>query len=172
VQRVRWQAEEEFVAYRDVSAPEADIGYLPPPRGAPEQHFVDWANGLPIMGDLNLVCTALTPDGGTFTVEDGPLSRNPNGAVHGGLVSAIADQCLGVVSTVNAPRERMSVTATLHGQFHRPAMPPLTIRATCIAAGRRLIFVECEIHDARGKRCSTFQGTMAVGGNEQRPPPE
>jgi uncharacterized protein (TIGR00369 family) len=159
------------VADHDVAAPEGDFNYTPPPPGASEQDFVDWANALPIARDLRIVCTSLTPDVGTFTVEEGPLSPNPNGAVHGGLVSAIADQCLGVVSTVNAPRERMSVTGSLHGQFHRPAMPPLATRARRITAGRRLIFVECEIHDARGKRCSTFQGTMVVGGNEQRPSP-
>lgn len=134
--------------------------------------MLDWANALPIARDLNIVCTALTPDLGTFTVGTGPLSPNPNGAVHGGLVSAIADQCLGIMSTVNAPPDRMSVTAALHGQFHRPAMPPLAIRARRISAGRRLIFVECEIYDAGSNRCSTFQGTMIVGGNERRPSPQ
>ena len=155
----------------DAAAPEGTFSYHPPPPGAPEKDFVDWANALPIARDLKIVCTSLTPDGGTFTVDEGPLSPNPNGAVHGGLISAIADQCLGVVSTVNAPPEQMSVTGSLHGQFHRPAMPPLAIRARRISAGRRLIFVECEIRDARGKRCSSFQATMVVGGNEQRQSP-
>ena len=154
------------MAHQELSSPEVDVEYYPPPPGAPEQEFVDWANGLPIMQDLNLVCTSLSAGHGSFTVDEGPLSRNPNGAVHGGLVSAIADQCLGVVSTVNAPHDRMSVTGSLHGQFHRPAMPPLAIHARCINAGRRLIFVECEIDDARGNRCGTFQATMVVGGHE------
>ena len=156
----------------DAAAPEAEFNYMPPPSGRPQHDFVDWANALPIARDLNLVCTSLTPDLGTFTVGTGPLSPNPNGAVHGGIVSAIADHCLGVMSTVNAPREHMSVTGSLHGQFHRPAMPPLAIRARCISAGRRLIFVECEIYDARSKRCNTFQATMIVGGNERRPSPQ
>ena len=159
------------MADSDGAATEGTFSYRPPPPGAPEKDLVDWANALPIARELKIVCTSLTPDGGTFTVNEGPLSPNPNGAVHGGLISAIADPCLGVVSTVNAPPEQMSVTGSLHGQFHRPAMPPLAIRARRISAGRRLIFVECEIHDARGKRCSSFQATMVVGGNEQRPSP-
>lgn len=159
------------MADSDGAGPDRTFSYSPPPSGAPEADFVEWSNALPMARDLHIVCTSLTPDEGTFTVDSGPLSPNPNGAVHGGLVSAIADHCLGVVSTVNAPREQMSVTGSLHGQYHRPAMPPLAIRSRLIAGGRRLIFVECEIRDARGKRCSTFQGTMVVGGNEQRPPP-
>src|SRR5689334_2235774 len=96
--------------------PAREVQWSPPPVGSSEPELVNWANGLPIAADLNLVCRALSPAEGIFTVAKGPLSANPNGAVHGGMVSAIADQCLGVISVVNAPRERMSVTASLHGQ--------------------------------------------------------
>jgi uncharacterized protein (TIGR00369 family) len=159
------------VADHHVATPTEDFSYSPPPLGAAEEEFVQWANALPMSRELKIVCTALTPELGTFTVDEVPLKPNPNGAVHGGLVAAIADQCLGVVSVANAPREHMSVTASLHGQFHRPAIPPLAIQARRVSAGRRLIFVECEIDDARGTRCGTFQATMVVGGNEQRPAP-
>jgi uncharacterized protein (TIGR00369 family) len=158
------------MADHDVTARGEEFSYNPPPPGAAEEDFVDWANALPMSRELKIVCTSLTPELGTFTVDEVPLRPNPNGAVHGGLVAAIADQCLGVVSVANAPREDMSVTASLHGQFHRPAVPPLAVRVRRITAGRRLIFVECEIDDARGARCGTFQATMVVGGNEQRPP--
>jgi uncharacterized protein (TIGR00369 family) len=161
---------EEQRAYDvDVVAPGRDFSYRPPPPGAAERDFVEWANALPMTRELKIICTSLSPELGTFTVDEVPLWPNPNGAVHGGLVAAIADQCLGVVSVANAPREHMSVTASLHGQFHRPAIPPLAIRVRRVTAGRRLIFVECEIDDARGTRCGTFQATMVVGGNEQRP---
>lgn len=157
------------MANQDVEASGDDFSYNPPPAGAAEQEFVNWANALPMSRELKIVCTSLVPEAGTFTVDEVPLRANPNGAVHGGLVAAIADQCLGVVSVVNAPREHMSVTASLHGQFHRPAIPPLTIRVRRVSVGRRLIFVECEIEDDWGTRCGTFQATMVVGGNEQRP---
>jgi uncharacterized protein (TIGR00369 family) len=145
-----------------------DFTYQPPAPGAPEREFVEWANALPICHELKIVCTSLTLELATFTVDEVPLVANPNGAVHGGIATAIADQCMGVVSVVNAPRDRMSVTGSLHGQFHRPAQPPLTIRSKLISAGRRLIFVELEMDDARGRRCATFQATMVVGGNESR----
>lgn len=144
------------------------VRWVPPPVGAPEREFLDWANGLPITRELNMVGRSFSLAEAVFTVDAGPLSANPNGAVHGGIVSAMADQCLGVVSVANAPRDRMSVTASLHGQFHRPAIPPFEIRVRLIAAGRTLIFVECDVVDVRQRRCSTFQATMAVGGADRR----
>ena len=158
------------MADHDTGAPGRDFSYNPPPPDAPEREFIDWANALPMSRELKIVCTSLRPELGTFRVDEVPLVPNPNGAVHGGIVTAIADQCLGVVSVINAPRDLMSVTGSLHGQFHRPALPPLAIRSKLIAAGRRLIFVELEVDDARGRRCGSFQATMVVGGNEQRRP--
>lgn len=152
----------------DPSAPT----FIPPPPGSDERDFVTWATALPISRDLGLVCTALTEELGLFAVDSVPLRPNPNGSVHGGLVAAIADQCLGVVAVVNAPPEQLPVTASLHGQFHRPALAPLSVRARRLSAGRRLIFVECEIGDRRGNRCATFQATMAIGGAELRQTPE
>jgi uncharacterized protein (TIGR00369 family) len=147
-----------------------DFSYQPPLPGAAEEAFLAWADALPMSRALGIVCTSLSTESGAFSVGRVPLEPNPNGAVHGGVVAAIADQCLGVVAVANAPREQMSVTASLHGQFHRPAIPPLAIRVRRLAAGARLIFVECQIDDARGKRCGTFQATMAVGGAERRSP--
>ncbi|MEV6985385.1 PaaI family thioesterase [Sphaerisporangium sp. NPDC051017] len=151
-----------------LASSEEEVRWVPPLADAPERELVEWANALPMTGGLNIVCRSLSLAEGVFTVPFGPLVANPNGAVHGGIVSAIADQCLGVVSVVNAPRDRLSVTASLHGQFHRPAIPELTIRARLISAGRTLIFVECVVEDARGRRCATFEATMAVGGAERR----
>ena len=144
--------------------------YIPPGPDAPEDDLIAWANQLPAATDLGVVCTACDRSSATFTVDVTPVALNPNGAVHGGIVSAIADQCLGVVSVINAPRDKLSVTASLHGQFHRPALPQLTVRARLLSGGARLIFVEADIEDANGRRCSTFQATMAVGGAERRQP--
>jgi uncharacterized protein (TIGR00369 family) len=152
----------------DALAVPAEVQWSPPPANAPEDDLVAWANALPMSGDLNIRCRSLILEEGLFTVSEAPLTPNPNGAVNGGLLSAIADQCLGVVSVVNAPRNLMSVTGSLHGQFHRPAFAPLEIRARLINAGSRLIFVELQVDDCRGRRCATFQATMVVGGSERR----
>jgi uncharacterized protein (TIGR00369 family) len=144
------------------------LASAPPPAGAPEQDFIDWANALPIAALLNTSCLSARPAEATFAIAEAPLAANPNGAVNGGVVGAIADLCLGVVSMMNAPRDLLSVTATLQGQYHRPAIPGLLVRSRLVTAGRRLIFVECDIEDFRGRRCASFQATMAVGGAERR----
>jgi uncharacterized protein (TIGR00369 family) len=138
--------------------------YLPPTAGGPPGAIARWMENLPMSRHLKITCQALDRAGGTFTVPEAPLTVNPNGAVHGGLVAAIADHCLGAVAVMNSPRDGLAVTASLHGQFHRPAMPALTVQARLISAGRSLIYVECAIFDRKGSRAATFQATMSVGG--------
>jgi uncharacterized protein (TIGR00369 family) len=150
------------IAARDLRAS------TPPPTGAPEQELIDWANGLPIAAVLNTSCLSAHPTECTFSVAEAPLPPNPNGAINGGVVAAIADFCLGVVSMMNAPRDQLSVTAALQGQYHRPAIPGLLVRSRLVSAGRRLIFVQCEIDDFQARRCASFQATMIVGGTERR----
>ena len=158
------------MAGRDAVAPDRGFSYGPRASRCAESKLTVWANAPPVSFGLNIVCTSLGQEPGVFRAGEAPLAPNPNGAVHGGIVAAIADQCPGAVSVIGAPRHLLSVTGSLHGQYHRPALPPLTIRSKLIAAGRRLIFVELEVDDARGRRCGSFQATMVVGGNEQRRP--
>ena len=153
----------------DPVLPDLALYELPGPDPT-EQQLIDWANALPAARDLHVVCHSADRSQAKFTVDRSPLAANPNGAVHGGVVSAIADQCLGVVSVINAPPDMMSVTASLHGQFLRPALPPLSVPARLMSAGRRLIFVEADVADRQGRRCAVFQATMAVGGAHPRPP--
>jgi uncharacterized protein (TIGR00369 family) len=138
--------------------------YVPAPEGAAEDDLTAWIDDLPMSGGLGIVCRSLNTEAGVFTVARAPVVANPNGAVHGGMVAALADHCMGAVAMLNSPRDRLAVTAALHGQYHRPALPELTVRVRLLSAGRTLVFVECDVEGAHGRRCSTFQATMAVGG--------
>jgi len=152
----------------DVFATPAELmRYQPPPPGAPEQDAIAWFATLPLTGPLGIECHNLNSTEGTFVVPAAPLVANPNGGVHGGIVAAIADQCLGAVAVLNSPR--FAVTASLHGQFHRPALPALDVHTRLISAGKSLIYVECDIADNLGRRCATFQATMSVRGAARRP---
>jgi uncharacterized protein (TIGR00369 family) len=148
------------------ATPNELVRFQPPPADAPEQDAIAWFAGLPLSGPLGIECQQLKPREGTFVVPRAPLVANPNGGVHGGIVAAIADQCLGAVAVLNSPH--FAVTASLHGQFFRPALPALTVHTRLISAGKSLIYVECDIADQSRRRCATFQATMSVYGAERR----
>lgn len=141
--------------------------FRPPAADAPEQDAISWFALLPMSGPLGIECRQLNCREGTFVVATAPLAANPNGGVHGGIVAAIADQCLGAVAVLNAPR--FAVTASLHGQFFRPALPGLEVHTRLVSAGKSLIYVECDIADHLQRRCATFQATMSVRGAARRP---
>lgn len=127
--------------------------------------WLGWAKSLPMCQDLGLICTEISERSATFTLSEVPLSPNPNGAVNGGLVAAAADQAMGVIAVRMSPPGLLPATASLHIQFHSPALAPLTLRASALGGGRRVVYVEVAVEDRNGRRCATSQGTMVVGGS-------
>ena len=134
-----------------------------PPSDDTLSAWLAWANGLPLCGSLGIECVELDAERGVFVVEHTPMAPNPNGSVNGGLVIAIADQAMGVMAARGAPLGRLGVTATLHSQFHAPAMTPFVVRATVLGGGQRVRFVEVAVESPDGERYVTCHGTMIVG---------
>lgn len=130
----------------------------------PAAAWVAWANQTPQLRGLGITCTAVGEGSAQFSVPSVPYVANPNGSVNGGMVAAIADQAMGVLSTMNSPAGYLCATASLHIQFHRPAHAPLAMTATLLPGGRRVKFVEVVFTDVDGNHCATAQGTMIVGG--------
>ncbi|TPG32390.1 PaaI family thioesterase [Mycolicibacterium hodleri] len=135
-----------------------------PPIGD-DTDWVAWAGNLPLCRELGLVCLAVGARSATFVLDEVPMSPNPNGAVNGGLVATVADQAMGVIAVRMSPPGMLPATAALHIQFHSPALTPLTLRASALGGGKRVIYVEVAVEDRDGRRCATSQGTMVVGGS-------
>lgn len=144
--------------YTTVASPAA-WDPTPPGSGSP-QSWREWADALPIARSLGLTCIAIGPGEGSFAIEIAPVSANPNGSIHGGLLLAAADQCMGAVAMTVLEPGCLPVTASLHGRFHRPAVAPVTLSAHVRNSGRSLVFVDVEIEDAQGRLCTSAQGTM------------
>jgi acyl-coenzyme A thioesterase PaaI-like protein len=89
--------------------------------------------------------------------------------VNGGIVAAAADQVMGAVTRRVSEKEVLPATASLHIQFHLPALAPLTFRAILLGGGRRTKFIEVVVEDRDGNRCATSQGTMIAGGSAETP---
>jgi uncharacterized protein (TIGR00369 family) len=133
-----------------------------PPWGEPWDAWVQWANSLPNLFEINLRCLELDLGRGEFTLTESFRSLNPNGAVNGGLVVDAIDQCAGCVALTSMVPGSLPATATLAASYLRPAFPPLSLHATVSQAGRRLVFVTIDVEDRDGRVCVKGTGTMAA----------
>ncbi|HWJ08493.1 MAG TPA: PaaI family thioesterase [Nocardioides sp.] len=134
----------------------------------PDADWVAWADAYPTFVGAGLRCLSMGRTRASFAYVGTPFPLNPNGAVNGGIVALAVDQIMGVMGARVAPTGSMPVTAVLQVHYHSPAIEPLRMDATAIHAGRNLQTIEVVVTDARGRRCSTATGTMAVGSLEQR----
>ncbi|MUL65900.1 hypothetical protein BOO86_15600 [Mycobacterium sp. CBMA 234] len=139
------------------------------PAGSTDADWRDWAGRLPYCRDLGLVCLEFTSETAVFRMAEPALTPNPNGAVNGGTVAAAADQVLGAMAMRVSAEGQLPATGALHIQFHRPALAPITFRATPLGGGSRVKFVEVVVEDRHGRRCATSHGTMVAGGSSAIP---
>ena len=94
------------------------------------------------------------------TLEAGEQHANPMGRVHGGVISALADAAMGTAyGRVLLDSEDFS-TIELKVNFMRPVrLGKLTASARIVQRGLRIGFLDCEIHDSRGKLVATGTST-------------
>jgi uncharacterized protein (TIGR00369 family) len=135
-------------------------------------HWVEWANGLPNFSEIGLKCVDVQTGSVAATLAGSGWTPNPNGAVNGGLVVAAADQCMGVVALTTLEPGALPATATLNAEFLRPAFAPLTLRASVAQRGKRLVFVNVDVEDNRGRLCVRCSGTMASQSPSAAEPPQ
>ncbi len=87
----------------------------------------------------------------------------PQGALFGGYISAIADEMLGLATLTVLPNDAAIATADARTNYFRPIREGIiTIEATVIHQGRTNIFVEATFTDDAGKLCAKAAATQSV----------
>ena len=132
-----------------------------PSADEPVETWVAWANEWRSVAALNMVCVGFGERTVDFTVESVPFPDNPNGAINGGMLAAIADQVFGVLAMWGSPTF-VPATANLQIEFHRPLIGPASVRGELLPGGRRLQFLEAVMADSSGQRCATAHATMVA----------
>ncbi|OMC33132.1 hypothetical protein A5742_14660 [Mycolicibacterium fortuitum] len=135
-----------------------------PPASEPDEAWVAWANAFEPARRLNLECLELSSGRATFIVKADPFIPNPNGAVSGAIVAAIADLALGIGLARILDEGHTPRTGSLQVQYHRPVRLPVTVTVTILPGGRRIQFLEAVLTDAAGQRCASAQATMTSVG--------
>jgi uncharacterized protein (TIGR00369 family) len=137
------------------------------PYGGTADQWREYSDALPVSVEMGLRCTEVERGRAVFAVEGSCWPLNPSGAVHGGLVAAIADQCLGMAALTVLADGQQPATATMTTEFQRPARAPLTVEAEVTKAGRTLVFVSVLVRDAAGRVCTRVTGTAVVDGTSR-----
>jgi uncharacterized protein (TIGR00369 family) len=138
--------------------------FNPAPHGEDEPAWRAWAESLPVLADFGVRCAAIGPGHVVLVLDESPVTLNPNGSVHGGIVAAIADGALGCAFVPSVEPGVLPATASLTVEYHRPAFPPLTFAGSIASQGRTLMFCDVHVTDRDGKACSRAHGVMAIKG--------
>jgi len=101
------------------------------------------------------------PDGRTLVALDaGPQHANPMGRVHGGVICALADAAMGTAYGRQLLAGEDFSTIELKVNFMRPVRTGrIVATATIVQRGLRIGFLDCVIHNARGKLVATATST-------------
>jgi uncharacterized protein (TIGR00369 family) len=135
---------------------------LPPATNASAAEWARWAEGLANSRQLGLERREIGPGHAVMRLRESPWAINPNGSVHGGLILAAADQCMGIVAVTAIEPGLLPMTATLNAEFHRPSFAPLSLRGRVTRRGQSFLFVAVDVEDERGRLCARCTGSMAI----------
>jgi limonene-1,2-epoxide hydrolase len=145
-----------------IASPRSYAEVTPPADPPGTRAWVDWANGLPATRAVGLRCLSVGAGEVSMRVDESVWPTNPNGALHGGLVFAAIDQCMGVAAMSAQDAGSFTSTVSLNIDFIAPAMPPLSLDAMVTRSGRTMAFVELSTADAGGRTCARASGVWAI----------
>jgi uncharacterized protein (TIGR00369 family) len=140
---------------------DAPVSRISPPHAGTAADWKRWVEALPLAATFGFECVDIDPGRIKLRFAAAPVPLNPNGSVHGGVLAAAADECMGIVAITALPPGSLPATASLHVDYHSPAFPPLTLLGRVDRAGRTLVFVDVDIEDRDGRVCTRCRGTMA-----------
>jgi len=91
----------------------------------------------------------------TMTVEFRTDFNNGGGAIHGGILAALADTAVACALSTNFNGKMGFATSNLNIHFLRRAKSAVTAQARIIKKGDRVCVGQVEMHDAEGKLVAT-----------------
>lgn len=115
-----------------------------------------------LLGHFGVRCLSFHRARASFQMQECPVTPNPNGSVHGGVLAAIIDDAVGCVFMSVADEDVLPATATLTIDYLRPAFAPLRFDARVPSSGRSLVHCDVAVHGADGKLASRARAIMAV----------
>ena len=118
---------------------------------------------MPLGSHLDIDLREATPEEVVMTMDWTPETTTAGGAMHGGMLMALADTAGGTVAFLNLPEGAATSTISSSTVFLR-AVRAGTVTATSrlVHRGRTTIVAETELTDADGRPVSRTTQTQAV----------
>lgn len=130
-----------------------------PPVNDEDEEYGDF----PLKTYLGMEVSGDEPGRGIATVDVGPEHLNPNGVVHGAVLSAMVDTAMGKATMSVLPDGQFCSTVEFSLRFIRPASSGrLTGSASVVKQGRNLVQLEARVVEGDDRLIATAAGTFAI----------
>jgi uncharacterized protein (TIGR00369 family) len=128
---------------------------------------------VPLFHDLDFSLTAAGEGWAEITLNVSPRHYNPNGVLHGGMWTMIADSAMAAAIHSMIPADQMSATMQMDLRWLRPAPgAQLRVVGRVLRRGRRAWHTSAELFDVAGRTVGIANAMFAVLSPEERGSPD
>lgn len=117
----------------------------------------------PIMTTLGMRLLSYGEGKATMTLKANKRFHNPMGTLHGGILTDLADACMGMATISTLEEGESFTTLELKMNFIRPVIKDeLTAHGRVLHRGRTIAIAECVIENKEGKHVARGTATQMV----------
>jgi uncharacterized protein (TIGR00369 family) len=117
----------------------------------------------PIMETLGMKLVSFGQGKAVMTLRAGKRFHNPMGTLHGGVMTDLADACMGIATITTLADDESFTTLELKMNFLRPVVEgELTAAANVVHRGRTVAMAEVVIRNQDGKDVARGTATQMV----------
>jgi len=128
---------------------------------------------VPLFRDLDFALTAAGEGWAEITLNVAPRHFNPNGVLHGGMWTMIADSAMAAAIHSMIPAEDMSATMQMDIRWLRPAPGDrLRVVGRVLRRGRRAWHTTAELFEEEGRSVGIANAMFAIITRDDRLPPD
>ena len=117
----------------------------------------------PIMTTLGMKVVQLGEGDATLSMKVDKTFHNPMGTLHGGIMTDIADACMGMATMTTLKEDETFTTLELKTNFIRPVIQgKITAEARVLHRGRTIVLVEFVVKNDEGKEVARGIATQMI----------
>jgi uncharacterized protein (TIGR00369 family) len=123
----------------------------------------------PIMSTLGMKLIHLGEGNATLALDVDGRFHNPMGTLHGGIMTDLADACMGIATITTLGDNESFSTLELKMNFLRPVFEgKITAQAKVLHRGRTIAMAECVVKNDQGKEVARGTATQIILRPEKR----
>jgi uncharacterized protein (TIGR00369 family) len=117
----------------------------------------------PIMSTLGMRIVHLGEGSATLDLDVDGRFHNPMGTLHGGIMTDLADACMGIATITTLADDESFSTLELKMNFLRPVFEgKITAQAKVLHRGKTIAMAECVVRNDKGKDVARGTATQIV----------